>query len=610
MPRLLALTLLLLARPTFAETYDVVIYGATPGGIAAALELGRAERSVLLVDPTSRIGGMPTNGLNHPDFRTFEGITGAFADFADCILEHYTAEYGADSKQVRTTLRGTHAEPGVALKVFNAWLAEHPSIKVRTRWRLARVNVVKDDEGRPTISSIVLLDPEGRENTIEGTLFIDGTYEGDLLAAAGVPFRVGREGRDEYGESLAPEKADEQVQGYNFRLTVTGDPENRVLPGPPPGYDRDDFEALLPLLADGRIKSAFHVTFGGSVPHAVFKVQEPRLPNGKHDVNDMSRGRVRLSLPEISRSWPNGDHETRTRLFAEQMRHNVGLMYFLQNDEGVPEAVRKDAREWGLCRDEFPDSDHLPVQLYVREARRMVGKTVFTQRNVAEASPTDPRAVFAADAIAMGDYGPNCHGTGHEGPRFGGRHTGEFYAPVAPYQIPYGAIVPKETTNLLAPVPVSSSHVGFCALRLEPIWMSLGQAAGIAADRSLASKVAIQDVDPAEIRERLHAVGAATIYVSDVPRTSPHFAAVQWWGSVGGLHGLRERKEKYGQRGENRIGQYYEAFLGHTADLDEPLTEGLRERWLALAAKLELDPQPLERAATRGAFVRAAYRGR
>ncbi|MCA9163320.1 MAG: FAD-dependent oxidoreductase, partial [Planctomycetales bacterium] len=215
------------------------------------------------------------------------------------------------------------------------------------------------------------------------------------------------------------------------------------------------------------------------------------------------------------------------------------------------------------------------------------------------------------DAIAMADYGNNCHGTKHEGPRFGGRHTGEFYNPVPPYQIPYGVLTPrrKDMENLLVPVAASSSHVGFCALRLEPIWMSLGQAAGHAAAVAVDADIAVQAVSLPELQSRLHHDRSATIYVSDVAPSSPDFVAVQWWGTLGGLHGLHPMPKKPGQRGERLHGQYYEANPGHAVELDRALEPATAQRWRALARQfgLGLDRLPdADGKTTRGDFIRAA----
>jgi hypothetical protein len=278
----------------------------------------------------------------------------------------------------------------------------------------------------------------------------------------------------------------------------------------------------------------------------------------------------------------------------------------------VPAKIREEAASWGWCRDEFTDNAHLPPQIYVREARRMTGLRVFTEKDTDHA-PNDVRAVLQTDSIAMGDYGPNCHGTGHEGSRFGGKHTGEFYKKVPPYQIPYGTIVPQDVENLFVPVAASSSHVGFCALRLEPIWMSLGEAAGHAAYLTRAERTIAQRVNVAKLQARLHKEGAATIYVSDVPPGHADFAAVQWWGTQGGLHGLAPKPSEPGERGENIAGQYFEAFPNHEAGLEKLLDESIRTKWMALATKLELPEGKLPAAdgkATRGEWIRAAWAAR
>ena len=323
---------------------------------------------------------------------------------------------------------------------------------------------------------------------------------------------------------------------------MTDRAENRAPVPKPDGYLREEYLPLLRLLRNGTIKRVFGDPYR-NLPGGIYKRQTPKLPNGKRDINDVSHSPVRLSLPNLNRDWPEGDAETRKRIFDEHVRHNVGMLYFLQHDKAIPEAIQKDALQWGLCKDEFTDNHHLPEQLYVREALRMIGLYVFTQHDTERIPGTsDARAVFQPDAIAMGDYGPNCHGTFHEGPIIGGKHTGEFYQRAAPYQIPYGTLLPKTIDNLAVPVACSASHVGFCALRLEPIWMSLGQAAGEAIELAMESEVSLATVAPSAIRARLHETGAATIYTSDVPEESAEFRAVQWWGSEGGFIAIdRER---------------------------------------------------------------------
>ena len=591
-----------------AQSADVVIYGATPGGIAAALAAAKGGHTVLLAEPTIRLGGMTTNGLSHPDFRTFESITGTYYELTQRTLAYYAKTYGANSQQVQDCFRGTHAEPKVNLLLWQQMLAEYPKIVVRTQWTLVDA-YTRGPVGNRWVRAARFRDAVGKEHVYEGKVFIDGSYEGDLIAAAQVPYRVGVESRDEYGEAAAPEESSGDLQGYNFRLTMTQEPSNRVAVTSPKGYRREDFAPLAKLIAAGKIKQAFG---GYQDRDNIVKAQIPVLPNGKRDINDVSGGFVRLSLPGDQLGWPEGDATVRQKIYDEHVRWNVGLIYFAQNDPAVPEAFRAEAGKWGWCRDEFVESGHIPPQLYVREARRMVGQRIFTQHDTPHAVG-DARAVLHRDAIAMGDYGHSSHGTRHEGSRFGGQRHGEGLGVVyAPYQVPYGTIVPKEVRNLLAPVPVSASHVGFCALRLEPIWTSLGQAAGHAASLALQQGETpdVRRVDVAQVQRRLHAEGGATLYVNDVLPRHADFAAVQWWGTAGGLHGLAPRPA--GSRlGRQIQGQHSEGWLNHTADLDRVLDGELARRWQMLARELGLPAERWPAAdgrVTRGDWIRAAWR--
>ena len=592
--------ILLMSVSAFAQaggpaTSDVVIYGATPAGIAAALAAADGQRSVLLIEPTSRIGGMTTHGLSHSDFHSFEALHGPFLHFSQRVLKHYESTYGKDSEQVRDCWRGTHGEPSVNLLVFQQMLAEKPSIRILTEHRIARVSV--EDH---SITTLIFSNSGGGSVAITPGIVIDASYEGDLLAAAGVPYRVGREARSEYGESLAPEEADDQIQGYNFRLCMTQEPKNRVPVPVPVNYDREDYAALVPLVKADKFRSAFG--YPGSP--FVLKAHLPALPNGKRDINDVSKGLVRLSLPGRNRGYPEGDVATRLRIEQEHLDWQLGLIHFVQTDPALPEAFRKEAATWGLCRDEFAVTNHIPPQIYVREARRMVGLRVYIEADT-EYAANDARSRLHPDSIAVGEYSHNCHGTAHEGPQIGGRHTGEFYKGVAPYQIPYGVIVPKKMRNLLVPTACSASHVGFCAIRLEPIWMSLGGAAGHAANMALEANLPVQQVDVGALQKRISSQDGAAIHVSDVPPGHPDFAAVQWWAGLGGLHGVEPAPAKPGTRGQHIVSQYFEAFPGHAAKLDQPLDNDLRKRWTALAKELRLFV-PAE-STTRGDWIREVF---
>ena len=601
--------LLSLAATAFPnDEYDVLIFGATPGGIAAALASGKAERSVLLVEPTHRIGGMTASGLSHPDFRTFEALTGTYLELVKRTLAYYEAKYGPDSQQVKDTFRGTHAEPKVNLQLFKTMIAEVPSITVKTQWELVDAYNRGTAEDR-WIRSARFRDADGNLIDCQAKIFIDGSYEGDLIAAAQAPYRIGEESREEYGESGAPEEGSGNLQGYNFRLTMTRDPSIRVPIMRPEGYDRELFTGIIPFLESGDIERVFG-SYGDQ--KAVIKAQIPVLPNNKFDVNDTS-GNVRMSLPGEQLMWPEGNREIRREIYQDHLLWNVGILYFLQHDSAVPETFRKEVAEWGFCRDEFVETNHLPPQLYVREARRLMGLRVFTQHDTQHA-PGDARAVLHRDSIAVGDYGHSSHGTWHEGSRFGGTRHGQLSSAgikYAPYQIPYGTIVPHDIRNLLAPVPVSASHVGFCALRLEPIWTSLGQAAGHSAHLALKriGPPDVRTVSVSELQDRLHQDGSATIHITDVPPGDPDFIATQWWGSAGGFHGLLPEPERL--RGKTIEGQHQEAWLNHSVNLDDVLIKPLQSRWTEIALDLALAAEQLPQAngtTTRGDWIRAAFK--
>ncbi len=601
--RRLVTAFLFLASSLFAKELqtDVCIYGATPGGIAAAVAAAKSGAEVILIEPTSRIGGLVTSGLSHTDFHSFESLSGSFLDFSQRVKAHYVKTYGADSEQVKACFEGTFGEPKVNLLVFEQMLKEQPRVQLEKGWN--RISQVSFEIGKipSQVASVTWNNRAGESLTVKAKVFVDGTYEGDLMPMSGVRYHVGREGRDQYGESLAPEKGDTQLQAYNFRFCATDDPKNRVPIEAPPGYKREDFTDVLPFLTIDKIERVF-----GYPSKCIVKAQTPALPNQKYDLNDVSRGLVRLSMPGHNLGWPEGDLATRQAIFDEHLRYNVGLLFFLQNDAEVPHEYRLPARQWGWCKDEFTETKHLPPQLYVREARRMIGQHVYVQAD-SEHAVGDARAKLFKDSIAMGDYGNNCHGTSHEGPLIGGKHGGELYNPVPPYQIPYGVLVSKESSNLLVPVAVSSSHVGFCALRLEPIWMSLGQAAGHAAAMAAQSGQSVQEIDVPTLQKTLRADRSATIYVADVLPGHPQFEAVQWWGTAGGLHGLNPMPEKPGQRGENLHGQYFKANPGHEATLTQPLEAETRARWVELATTLGIEAKALAKAKTRGEFIQAAF---
>jgi hypothetical protein len=251
--------------------------------------------------------------------------------------------------------------------------------------------------GRRKISSATFTTADGSEQTIPAKMFIDASYEGDLFAAAGENFHVGRESRSQYGEPLAGDEngqADGQVQGYNFRLCMTTAEENRLYPPAPEGYDRNDFTPILPLIVAGKSTKIFDSKHAG-----IYRAHLPLLPNGKTDVNDAPNAPARMSMSDINDEWPLADHATRQRIFNRHLYYNIGLLHFLHNDPEVPENIREDARNWALCKVEFTETGGIPPQLYVREARRLVGQHVFTGNDTRTAEK-DARAIRTASPAA------------------------------------------------------------------------------------------------------------------------------------------------------------------------------------------------------------------
>jgi hypothetical protein len=366
-------------------------------------------------------------------------------------------------------------------------------------------------------------------------VFLDATYEGDLMAQAGVSYTWGREGSAEYGESLGgvrdrtpkhqfqvqihpyaakgkllPEvsngkkapagTADRKVQAYNFRLCMTKAPDNRVPFPKPQNYDPGRYELLALMLAEmDKIKKR---------PWSLDDVMKPDpLPNGKTDTNN--NGAFSTDYIGGSYDYPNADYAARARLWQAHVDYVQGFLYFLRNDPKVPAALHDEMAPWGLCKDEFTDTGHWPHQLYVREARRMVGQYVMSQKDI----QTD---VTKPDVIGMGSYNSDSHNVqrivNDEGFV---ENEGDMQVPVTPYQIPYRIMVPKRTemTNLLVPVCFSATHVAYSTLRMEPQYMIIGHAAGVAAKMALDRRLDVQDVDTRALSARLKAQRAVLEWI-------------------------------------------------------------------------------------------------
>jgi hypothetical protein len=507
-----------------AESADVVVYGATAGGVMAALGAAGEGARVTLIEPGNHVGGMLTGGLGRTDMDRQQHLIGGNA------YEFFRRA----GKQYGTEL-AWFFEPKVAEKILRDWLAE---AKVTLRFGQPLKAVRKQG------SRIVEL--ETRDGSIfTAKAYVDGTYEGDLLKAAGVKYAIGREGRRKYGESyagrlelmpgnhqlrvptpalddngrlvpyVAPEEdlvpvgeGDGKVMGFGFRLCLTSDPANRVPIEKPSGYDPARFGLLRnyvkALGADARIRD-----FAGISP----------MPNNKTDLNAST---VSTNLLGAGLASIEADYDTRMKIWEEHRSWAHGLLYFLGNEPEVPESLRREASQWGLPKDEFTDNAHWPHQLYVREGRRMLGEYVLTQHDLTTTSTK-------YDSVGMASYNVDIREiqwiakTITRFPRVSREVLMEGYLsmPVEPYQIPYRALLPKygECSNLLVPLAISASHVAYASFRMEPQFMIVGQSAGIAAAMAARKNTLVHHVDITALQERLRAAGQ--ILSLDQARATP-----------------------------------------------------------------------------------------
>lgn len=466
---------------------EVIVYGGTPAGVMAAVAAARQGHTVALIDINNHVGGMISGGLTNTDIGDRTTVGGLSDEFLKRAVQYYSDKYGPTSPQLLACKNGRKFEPHVAELTFEQMIKEQPSITV---WKRHRYKSATLDGDR--IATLVVDDLAGKTTrTFTGAIFIDASYEGDLMAGAGVPYRVGREGADEYGEDLAgisvgPDKgkADKLVMAYNYRVSITPRTENRVLFPKPEQYDPEPWKKRF----GKRILSGKITRF------ANLFISKPGA-NEKHDANwcDLLGG---------SNEYPDGEWATRDKIAARHRDYFLSLLWYLQNDPALPESFRADAQNWGLPKDEFTDNGHFPFQLYIREGRRMVGRYVLRQSDL-----TDKRV--KPDGVCAGNYDIDCHVMQRlvvDGKPYVD-HT--LHRVVDSYDIPYACLTPQKPGNLLVPVCCSATHVAYCSLRMEPVYMMLGHAAGDAAHLAIAGKTTVQEVDVTKLRELLREEGAA-----------------------------------------------------------------------------------------------------
>lgn len=544
--------LALLALSARADDFDIVVIGGTPGGVAAAVTAARHGRTVALVEYHAHLGGMAASGLGKSDVETKEAIGGLWREFVDRVRDHYVRTYGPAHENVKLCRDGYYYEPSVAEKIFDALVAEQPLIRVFKRHQLDTAT----RDGPRVVAARILDRATGAKRDLRAGVFIDATYEGDLLAAAGAAYRVGREARADFNELHAgvvyqdyetrtflpgtTGEGDRRIPAYTYRLCLTKDPANSVpLTAPPPGYDRARFTGYLDDWRAGRFAPpkvmkdgiGYYAPTFGTVVRALSMAD---LPNGKLDVN-MNPRPLGFPFTEENYAYPEAGWPEREKI-SERLRHlTLGLLWFLQNDPEIPAEHRALARQFNLPRDEFTDNANFPWQLYVREARRLIGEYTLSENDLI-VGPALGRTRVHADSIAAGEYPIDSFPVrkrepGHDVALEGYILMLEKYT--QPYHIPYRIMVPKEVDGLLVPVAASTTHIAFSSIRLEPTWMALGQAAAMAAHLALRDRVQPRQVAIEELQRALLKGGQVLTFFKDIDRASPDYAALQYFGTKG-----------------------------------------------------------------------------
>lgn len=532
------------------DTYDLIVYGGTPGGIACAVRAARESLSVLIVTHVPHLGGMLTSGLCVWDTQ-YEGKRAPIYDeLRQAFFDYYRTTYGEDSQQYRDCLPGPSGhsngrfEPKVARQLVEDMVGRHDNITVLREF-------YPESVGRDgaLLNRVTFKHMQNDERVqARAKVFADGSYEGDLMAVAGVGYRVGRESRAEFGEPHAGRifvrssktppnerlralteahdrldlrpfrgfmeivetegsgQADHRVQAYNWRVASTNDPANRLDPVKPANYDPELYRRIdRPGIGDT-----------GPPPNRKMRINRPQLT-------------------ELQHAYPDGPWEERHKIMDAHWDALQGCLYFLRHDPSVPEETRAAWKQWGLAKDEFSDNNNRPYEIYARETRRLEGRYMFTQHDTIPVDGTE-RSPIRPDSIAITEWYIDVHACSDE--RLPGTlHEGKImlHSETFPGQLPYGAILPKGLDNLLVPVCVSSSHVAWSTIRLEPTWMNIGEAAGYAAVLAVKQGIAPADLDTDEL---VRTAANGRVMVSffndvDVSAEEEWVPAVQYFGTKG-----------------------------------------------------------------------------
>jgi hypothetical protein len=479
--------------------YDVVVMGGTPSAVAAAVAASRQGAKVCLIAQNEHLGGMMSSGLGNTDSGNPDYIGGIAAEVFLKIAAHYRNTYGPESDRFRSCNYGLRFEPHVAEQVFEQ-LVKAERIELLRGWLLtdchAELNKIE--------SVTVRHRKTGQQKEIGGLVYIDATYTGDLFAEAGTPFYLGRESRKVLGEKLAGHiyqdhqsreplpgstgAGDSLIQAYTYRLCLTDSAENSAEWPEPENFDPGQYRLLYDFI---RAK--------GKLTFKDFMIFSP-LPNRKYDIDNNCFCWLSTDLIGASQNYPEATDEERLEIEKRHMEHILGLWKFLRNDPGIPAQLRSQFNRFYPAKDEFTDNRHLPFQIYVREARRLHGIYTFSEKDAL----TD---TLKEDAVGMGSYPMASHATGQLRPGYPWKE-GFFIKPCRPYQIPYFIMTPVWVRNLLVSCCVCASHVGYGTLRMEPVFMIMGHAAGVAADLSNKYNCEVDEIPVPELQELLREQGA------------------------------------------------------------------------------------------------------
>lgn len=505
--------------------YDFLILGATPAGIASAVAAAREGLKVLLLERYAHIGGLPANGLGATDISRRDATTGFFRQFVERIAAHYRQTYGENSQQYKDCSNGYHFEASVAEAVLWSFLNEYPDlITVQTGMQFDVLPERVEKAGSQLLAVQVVERATGALHRFTATSYADCTYEGDLAAAAGIPYRLGREDVKDFHEpfagclykawALPPSEdstgaGDECVQAYNYRLCLTRDPANRVPFRQPANYDRTEYLLLSECWKEQKFAGIpgreLYLDGIGFLTNIVI------LPNGKSDANNQHLAFISTDLPEENYPWPEADWQWRDR-FAVRLREYIeGLFWFAATDPSLPEEFRSKVNEWGYAADEYQDNDNFPRYVYVREGRRIKGLFTLTAHDISPIYPGMRPPVYPTSVTAS-SYALDSHAC-HKAEPGKPALEGFFNFMSKPYTVPYEAMVAKEVDNVIVPVAVSATHIGFSSVRMEPAWMALGEAAGIAAAMLVNGKAGdFASLPVRPLQEKILTYGGTLIY--------------------------------------------------------------------------------------------------